>query len=834
MSAMSTTAVGAATTASNNTPPPPPNNPYLKSTDDSDIIHRLGRSQNTINGDSPALRLLAFWRAHVANRPAEITETEIEEGNLEAMILLFCNWLGRTPIPKNCRFIDGNICPPALKDGGDDTVSCVGRKSLVKYVGRIIAWLRRAFPDHPDFKELNPNDQQASPDWWSRIKPKLENEIDDLLQRFDNDFSHGAIAVRPLYYKNTYGSIGRGDDTSRDIVSMIDLEYMLQQLFKDAVVGNNITDGPMQHRAWLTILYNAIGRPGEAKFIDTSNWTWHGRFDVVDIQWLETKTKSVQAMPMFPDKCYYLLDFYHAIGSYWAVEGGLFRTDDQSPYATYLFPLLHKMADNSVASKILNTIRDLLPEDMKKELKQSFSGKSLRQSSITELLIDPDLSYSDVLGRSGHESGTTIDTYQDKMNIATGIRGGKKLAHWSADADVKVPKLDGLPTDSVYKMMDKLFTISVPMKRFAQGGELHMVLRTCTASLIMYHNDILSDSLTGGTSNAMVSKLSRAANDAKISDERYPGANADFVLAKWSDEIKTRMESDNPDIIKVTSDGAQTAAAVNQQSHMLQNVWTEITLLRSEIKEKDHTNDAMKSEMQQLRIECAELRIALQRYEGTPGSAKKRKKATPSSSAVASEAAAAAATSGTTAVTEAAAKVRPMMNLTFSNTAKSVASGPKGEGVTISALLSDFSIANRLAQGAWKEVGVTGTEYNEPQCVKNTLELCQFVCTSEEQESIRNGKSLEKEALLQLADTIGKRAFDKMWTLEGKDPEQEKVSMKKKGSQNSLKPTYLAVGKRVRVYKQAVVIHKGINKDDSSRFKKECKEQKICERPSNM
>ena len=184
MSAMSTTAVGAATTATNNTPPPPPNNPYLKSTDDSDIIHRLGRSQNTINGDSPALRLLAFWRAHVANRPAEITETEIEEGNLEAMILLFCNWLGRTPIPKNCRFIDGNICPPALKDGVDDTVPCVGRKSLVKYVGRIIAWLRRAFPDHPDFKELNPNDIQASPDWWSRIKPKLENEIDDLLQRF--------------------------------------------------------------------------------------------------------------------------------------------------------------------------------------------------------------------------------------------------------------------------------------------------------------------------------------------------------------------------------------------------------------------------------------------------------------------------------------------------------------------------------------------------------------------------------------------------------------------------------------------------------------------------
>lgn len=830
---MSTTGAAANAATSNFTT----TNPYLKTNDDN-IIHRLGRSNNTINGDSPALRIFAFWREHVANRKAEITEAEIEGDNLEAMILLFCNWIGHTPIPKNCRFVNGNICPPASKEDSDEPITCVSRTVLVKYVGRIIAWLRRAFPEHPDFKELRASDKQASPDWWSRIKPKLEDQIDDLHQRFDNDFSHGAVPVRALYYQNYYGSIGRGDDSCRDIVSNIDLESMLKQLMKDAVVGEHIPDGPMQHRAWLSILYNAIGRPGEVKFIDTSNWTYHSRFDTVDIKWLETKTKSVQAMVMYPDKFYYLLDFYHALGSYWAVEGGLFRSEDQSSYATYLFPLLHNMTDNSVSNKILQTIRALLPGDMKKELKLSYSGKSLRVATITELLVAPELSYVDVAQRSGHASGTHLDTYEDKMNIATGMRGGKKLSHWSPGADVKVPKLDGLPTDSVYNMMDKLFTVSKAMAAFGQGGELHMVLRTCMASLIMHYNTILLDKSTGGSSNAVVSKVSRAARDAKISDERYPGKDCEFVLGKWSDELGDRYKSENPDIVKATSDGARTVVAINSQSDMLQSMMTELSLLRMEVKENVSRKDALMSQMQeqtsqmqQLQIKCDTLTAALQQYEGTPGSAKKRKKSTPSSTAVVPEATTKTASSSTKSVV--AADIIQPVNLVYTNAAKA-GDEAKGEGVTLSMLLTDFSIANRLALGSWKEVGVKGSEYKEPQCVKNALELCQFVCTHEEVMSIRTGKSMEKEALLQLAKTIEQRAFDKMWTLEGKDPEAERRSMKKKGSQNSLKPTYLAVGKRVRVYKQKLVEHRGVSKNNKKMFQSECQAQPICERPGDL
>ena len=63
---------------------------------------------------------------------------------------------------------------------------------------------------------------------------------------------------------------------------------------------------------------------------------------------------------MLPDKLHYLLCFYHSIGSFWAVEGGLFRTPSQSAFVTFLFPHLHGMEDNIVSSRILTMVRSNL------------------------------------------------------------------------------------------------------------------------------------------------------------------------------------------------------------------------------------------------------------------------------------------------------------------------------------------------------------------------------------------------------------------------------------------------------------------------------------------
>ena len=140
--------------------------------------------------------------------------------------------------------------------------------------------------------------------------------------------------------------------------------------------------------------------------------------------------------------------------------------------------------------------------------------------------------------------------------------------------------------------------------------------------------------------------------------------------------------------------------------------------------------------------------------------------------------------------------------------------------------LSDFSNGKRLRQGSWNKVGVTGNEYEEPGCVKLALELCEYVCTPTELATLREGSnsSVPKESILQLASAIEMRAFKKMWTLEGDDAEKEYENNEKKPPQNAKKPTYLAVGKRVRVYKQKVA------KFDSSKSSND----PLCERPAGM
>ena len=281
------------------------------STNTSTIQHQLGRSANTIAGDNPALSLFCFWRAHVAKKTVTVSEDEIVDDNLQSMFILYCDWLGRTPIPRYWRVVENIIRPPANVDL-DSPIPCLTQISIVKYVGRTVAWFRRAFPTHKDFKDLDATDPQAGPTWWSRLKPKLANQIDDLHQRFDNDFSYGANATRPLYFNNNPSGTNEVSET-RDYVTTVDLKWVLKSLMKKANVGHNITDGPLQHRAWLSILYNAVGRPGEIKFVDTANFIWHPQIDVTDIVWLETKTSNLQAMGMLPYKVHYSVDFYHCL-----------------------------------------------------------------------------------------------------------------------------------------------------------------------------------------------------------------------------------------------------------------------------------------------------------------------------------------------------------------------------------------------------------------------------------------------------------------------------------------------------------------------------------------
>lgn len=164
-------------------------------------------------------------------------------------------------------------------------------------------------------------------------------------------------------------------------------------------------DGPLQRRAMILMTFVCVARGGEVKFIDTSRFMYHPFLGCMDFVWTEMKTMNRYSMPVFPNKSTYETDVYHALGSWWLVEGGLHRTAAEQGYPTFLFPSLHRIQNNSVSKKITTIIRDTLPAGITQQLRKGYSAKSLRKGSVTQLMMTPGLALSDICGRSGHSTG---------------------------------------------------------------------------------------------------------------------------------------------------------------------------------------------------------------------------------------------------------------------------------------------------------------------------------------------------------------------------------------------------------------------------------------------
>lgn len=221
-------------------------------------------------------------------------------------------------------------------------------------------------------------------------------------------------------------------------------------------------------------------------------------------------------MIMLVSKGEYEACFYHCLGlgSYWAwaCEAGLSRDTSQTDIESFLSPAFHDVLDTTVADKIAAMIQSNLPANCPAKLKKQYTGKSIRKAAITTMLMDPDSTFTDCAGRSGHASGTQLDSYENKRNIAIAIRGGKILAGYKPNAVCHVP-IDCLPSDNVGRFEDKVFINDVPDLK--PTGHLYAVLRICLAVLIMHHNQVEKDL---GPECAIVKKLYEAARQANITE----------------------------------------------------------------------------------------------------------------------------------------------------------------------------------------------------------------------------------------------------------------------------------------------------------------------------
>ena len=118
--------------------------------------------------------------------------------------------------------------------------------------------------------------------------------------------------------------------------------------------------------------------------------------------------------------------------------------------------------------------------------------------------------------------------------------------------------------------------------------------------------------------------------------------------------------------------------------------------------------------------------------------------------------------------------------------------------------------------------------YKELHSTRNTLEICEFVCSEDEKAVLKNEKKLDNGRLLQAALEVEKKAFWKLFKFEGRaNPSMENTTNKERNSSRAKKSTYLAVGLHVKKYKQGFCLHLGLPKTAN-------KTQPLLERPADM
>ena len=800
---------------------PPPRPPHHQPQPRRTNTHKdLGRAPSTVKGDSVSVRFYNAYRA-VRGRTLDFDNmvyAEIENENLESEIQELADYCSSNVIP--ARFT-GTFLPPQPEAGDiedqDQQVQILKMKTISQYIGNIITVLRVKFPHHDDFVGLKANE---SPKFWSRIRPQFEKACTRFHNAIGGDYVFGATTVRPLYSSNSYTETNSDYASIKDFVSKIDLAYILKALVGIATPGPQ-PDGPLQHRAIIAITFMAVGRGGEAKFLNTSNFMYHGRFQCPDIVWTELKNMKKYAMPMFPNKDDWKSDFYHSVGAFWAVEWGLHRPATRQDTESFLFPHLHSIKSDNVSKKITAIMRSVLPDDIPERLQREISSKSLRKGSVSQLLINHDLSIGEICSRTGHSTGTNLDSYADDRNVVRGIAAGKALAGWSnVRASVNVPSFECIRSDDpatakdVDSFIERLFVVSLP--DFQPGGHLYRVLETCAASLVMYHNQVTTEL---NADNVISSRLREVACLAKIGRH---GMAAAVVLARWSDAIHADYHSKNPEIAETTPDMSGLTATINQlvvankeaSATMKQFITAsqkrdllyenQISYIHKQLAEKESQVDKLREQLTHARQESPTSRDS---SPSSPRVTKKRTAAIPALDLVTVQKDAERNVRSrieTANVTAQEPQPPQHPDLEWSATAKVNIQKPSSKGKGIGQMLFEMYNQSRL-KGLikWNDADLP-PNYSEPANARHALELCQFVLTKDEFDAFRLQTMKSEKEVKELADKIEARSFRKMWELEGKDVNEAEEINKKRGSRAS-QPTYGAVGVRVRDYKAVCI-----------------------------
>jgi hypothetical protein len=138
--------------------------------------------------------------------------------------------------------------------------------------------------------------------------------------------------------------------------------------------------------------------------------------------------------------------------------------------------------------------------------------------------------------------------------------------------------------------------------------------------------------------------------------------------------------------------------------------------------------------------------------------------------------------------------------LMYGNESREVSETTSNKNLQIGSMVEELYAAGHLKAGSWNRIP-NPRKYKEKQLFKNVLELCEYVADDDEKRALRTN-NLSKEDLKRHANSIQRKSMRMLWEFEGLDADDQENAQKKKNPSQRQKPTYLAMGGRVRAYKQ--------------------------------
>jgi hypothetical protein len=129
----------------------------------------------------------------------------------------------------------------------------------------------------------------------------------------------------------------------------------LESICKSMIAGN--VANCYRERAKLVLTALAVGRGGEVAFLRYDLFWWDDIYLCPEVIWSQLKTTMQQPLYLQGYCDGYLCDIYHSMGSYFAIEDGLFRLDLSNRRRNRLvFPDLRSVATDTVASRMTTLI----------------------------------------------------------------------------------------------------------------------------------------------------------------------------------------------------------------------------------------------------------------------------------------------------------------------------------------------------------------------------------------------------------------------------------------------------------------------------------------------